>query len=143
MRGITVVLLIGLVLSLPIPALAKGSPLTDAQLESIAAQPEIPRPRLFSEAALRVEESRPPLASEVAGRKAQEGVIQTFVILSGCSKSPEGSRCQVGGLLQFRGAAYSRPSEYSRQSGDTGGLLQSRGPAYSRPASVTPGTKLR
>ena len=45
MREITLVLLAGLFLSLPAPApAAKGMPLTDAQLEDIAALPDDPEP---------------------------------------------------------------------------------------------------
>ena len=44
MREVTAVLLIGVLLFLPAPALASGIPLTDAQLEEIAAVPEDPEP---------------------------------------------------------------------------------------------------
>ena len=44
MHRITAFLLVGLFLSLPVPALAKSVPMTDAQLDDTAAAPDDPEP---------------------------------------------------------------------------------------------------
>ena len=67
MRGIIAVLPLTLLLALPAPAMAKGIPLTDAQMEDIAALPDDPEPT--GEAGLSEE------AASIASVAAQRGTL--------------------------------------------------------------------
>ena len=94
MRGITVVLLIGLFLSLPAPALSKGPVLTDAQLEDVAAVPDDPEP---SGQAGPPEPAEDSIASVAAARALQRRYRVIYVVPS------LGSGGVVETVLEFRG----------------------------------------
>ena len=83
MRGVMALLLIGVLLSLPAPALCKGKPLTDAELEEVAA---LPGSSELSEAA------QDPIASVAARRSADRRPVQTFAVpYSLTVRRPDGS----------------------------------------------------
>jgi len=81
MRKIMVALLIGLFLFPPTPALSKGPPLTDAELEQIAAQPEEPEPLIVSVATLHRLERGAIETSLVPSSLLVEGLVGPRILL--------------------------------------------------------------